>query len=359
MKKLLSAIAVMSVIAFSAAAYNPPVNGDVFYELSSPRQLTNASSVTGGALFYAGPESLITNPALTASEQRVDLNFGYTALFGNDGEGNSSYGQAFQLGILVPFKWSVMSGYLNGTMIPSKGSMAPLNLGNSVNVKYGLSKEITDKLNIGMNINFGAFWGADTDFAFSGNLGFVYNWGNLGFMKDFRYGASILNLGKNYNHSTLPKLKANKLDGAFPTVATLKIGAAGSFLSNDTVKLGWSFDLTTPMFMNLITDMGIQFSIKDMFYINIADEFNVRELYNGHINIVPSIGFSFRFTFDVKNSEYFTKNGWNQSEMSISAAWKQLYKSINAVSGGVDMNLGLKDKTPPTIKILLDDEDEE
>ena len=45
--------------------------------------------------------------------------------------------------------------------------------------------------------------------------------------------------------------------------------------------------------------------------------------------------------------------------MSISAAWKQLYKSINAISAGVDINAGLKDKTPPTIKIMLDDEDEE
>ncbi len=358
MKRFLVAVAALSVIAFSASAYNPPVNGDAFYELSSPRQLTNASSVTGGALFYAGPESLITNPALTASEQRVDLNLAYTALLGHEADGDSSYGQALQAGILMPFKWSVMSVYANGTFI-SVDKMPPLNLGNSVNIKYGLAKEITDKLNVGMNINFGAFWGADTDFAFSGNLGFLYNWGNLGFMKDFRYGASILNLGKNYNHSTLPKLKGDNVDGAFPTIATLKIGAAGSLISNDTVKLGASIDLTTPMFMNLIADLGIQFSIKDMFYINIADEFNFRELYNGYINIVPSVGISFRFTFDVKNSEYLTKNGWNQSEMSISAAWKQLYKSINAISAGVDINAGLKDKTPPTIKIMLDDEDEE
>ncbi|MBO4858997.1 MAG: hypothetical protein J5527_10845 [Treponema sp.] len=358
MKRMLGAFAVLSVIVFSAAAYNPPVNGDVFYELSSPRQLTNASSVTGGALFYAGPESLITNPALTATEQRVDLNAAYTALLGHDADGDSSYGQAFQAGILMPFKWSVMSVYTNGTFIPLD-KMPPLNLGNSVNVKYGLAKEITDKLNVGMNLNFGAFWGADTDFAFSANLGFLYNWGNLWKIKDFRYGASILNLGKNYNHSTLPKLKAENVDGAFPTIATLKLGAAGSFISNDTVKLGASIDLTTPMFMNVIADIGLQFSIKDMFYINIADEFNFREIYNGYVNIVPSVGISFRFTFDVKNSDYLTKNGWNQSEMSISAAWKQLYKSINAISAGVDINAGLKDKTPPVIKIMLEDDDEE
>ena len=360
MKRFLVAVAAISVIAFSASAYNPPVNGDVFYELSSPRQLTNASSVTGGALFYASPESLITNPALTATEQRIDINLAGTVLFGKNFEGDASYGGAFQAGMLLPFKWSVMSFYGNFTSIPFKDIMDPLNLGKSMNVKFGLAKEITNKLNVGVGVNSGFFWDTgDTDFSLSANLGFLYNYGTLWIFKDFRYGASLLNLGKNYNHSTLPKIRAGNIDGAFPTIATLKVGAAGLFVSNDTLKIGASLDFTAPMFVNLITDIGIQISIKDMFYINFADEFNVREIYNGYVNIVPSVGMSFRFTFDVKNSEYLTKNGWNQSEMSISAAWKQLYKSINAISAGVDINAGLKDKTPPTIKIMLEDEDEE
>lgn len=356
MKRFLIAVVAIVLITFSASAYNPPINGDVFYELSSPRQLTNASSVTGGALFYAGPESLITNPALTANEQRVDLNLAGTFLWGNNEQNDFTCGGAGQLGILIPYKWSVLTVYANGTFIP----MEPLNLGNSVNLKIGLAKEITDKLNVGFNINSGFFWGADTDFSFSGNLGFLYNWGNLGFIKSFRFGASLLNLGKNFNHSTLPKLHPNNEIGSFPSIATLKAGAAGSFISNDTVKLGMSLDFTFPTFVNCIVNWGVlQLSIKDMFFINVAEEFNVRELYNGYINMIPSVGITFKFTFDVKNNEYLTKNGWNQNELAVSGAWKKLYKTIDAVSLGLDVNLGLKDTTPPTINIMFDDEDEE
>ena len=59
MKKLLCAVAVFGLMLSAASAYNPPVYGDDIFELSSPRQLANASSVVGGGLFYASPESII------------------------------------------------------------------------------------------------------------------------------------------------------------------------------------------------------------------------------------------------------------------------------------------------------------
>ena len=355
MKRFLVAVAAMSVIAFSASAYNPPINGDVFYELSSPRQLTNASSVTGGALFYAGPDSLITNPAIPATEQRVDLNIAGTLLFGINSDSELAYGGTGQLGLIIPKKWGVMSFYGNFTSI----SFEQLDLGNSINLKAGLSKEITDKLNVGINLNYGNLWGSGTDFAISANMGFLYNWGNLGPIKDFRYGVSLLNLGKNYNYTDLPVINSAKESSAFPSIATIKIGAAGSFISNDIFKIGASLDFAFPLFMNWIADVGIQMSFKDFLFITIAEEFNLRESINGHANYIPSIGISGKVIFNANKSEFLDKKGWNQNEMSISAAWKQLYKSINAISAGVDINAGLKDKTPPVIKIMLEDDDEE
>ena len=44
--------------------------------------------------------------------------------------------------------------------------------------------------------------------------------------------------------------------------------------------------------------------------------------------------------------------------MSASVAWKQFNETVNAVSAGVDVNLGLKDETPPVIQLWLGDEDE-
>ena len=357
MKKLSCAVAVFVLMLSAASAYNPPVYGDDIFELSSPRQLTNASSVVGGGLFYASPESVIVNPALTAKEQRVDLNLAYTGLLSSNQENakNKRYGNAFQAGILIPTKRFVFSGYMNGTMIPFK----EMNLGNSLNFKLGLAKEITEKLTLGIGLNSGIFWGADTDWDLSANLGFVYTWGDLAFIKDFRYGASILNLGKNFGKTTLVGIKgADKGAATLPMLATVKAGAAGTLVSNDIIKLGASFDLTLPAFMNVIADLGLQFSVKDMLFISVAEKLNVAELVKGVKNVMPSVGLSFRFTFDVKNNEYLQKNGWSQSEMSASVAWKQFDKTVNAVSAGVDVNLGLKDETPPVIKLWLDEEDE-
>ena len=332
-------------------AYNPPINGENFLELSSPKLMTNGASSSGGGIFSTGPDSLVVNPALTATDQRVVLNLAYTGLFSSQ-DANAKYGNAFQAGILIPFKWAVFSGYLNGSMLPFES----MQLGNSINLKAGLAKEITEKLDIGLNLNTGMFWGYNFDWELSANLGFLYKYGTLGFVKDFRYSASLLNLGKNYSKVSLNPINKDKAIGAFPGIATLKIGAAGLLFSNDLLKFGASLDLTFPTFQNVIIDMGLEFSVKDMLCINVAEKFNIAELANGHKNIVPSVGLFFKFDFDVKNNEYLAQNGWEKSEMTTAVAYKNLYDSINAISASVDVNLGMKDENPPEIIILVSDE---
>lgn len=352
MKRLSCAAVILTMLLSAVCAYNPPAYGDSFYELSSPRQLTNGASCTGGGIYFASPESITVNPALTAREQRIGLNLAYTGMISSNDENSKKYGNAFQAGILIPFKWAVLTGYMNGTMVPFK----EMDLGDSLNLKAGLSKEITDALFVGANLNTGIFWGADTDWALSANLGFVYDWGNLSFIKDFRFGGSLLNVGKNYNKTTLPGINSKKAGTGYPAVTTFRAGAAGTLYKNDIIQLGASADLTIPMFINGILDVGLQFSVKDSLYISVAEKLNIAELVHGVKNVMPAVGISYRFTFDVKNSDYLNKNGWNESEMSASVAWKQFNGTINAVSAGVDVDLGLKDETPPVITILWDDD---
>ena len=352
MKKFFNAAALFMLVVTAASAYNPTVYGDNVFELSSPRQLTNGSSAVGGGLFYASPESMVANPALPAKEQRIDLNLSYTGMVSSNTENSKRYGNAFQFGILIPFKRFVFSGYGNGTMVPFN----EMNLGDSFNFKFGLAKEITDKLVVGTNLNSGIFWGAGTDWALSANLGFVYTFGNLSFMKDFRYGVSVLNLGKNYSQISLQGIKQGAAS-SLPAIATIKAGAAGTLVQNDIIKLGASLDLTIPAFQNLITDLGLQFAVKDMLFISVSEKLNIAELAHGVKNVMPSVGLNFRFTFDVKDNDYLNKNGWSQSEMSASVAWRQFNKTVNAVSAGVDVNLGLKDETPPVIQLWLEDDD--
>ena len=78
---------------------------------------------------------------------------------------------------------------------------------------------------------------------------------------------------------------------------------------------------------------------------------DIREVVNGHYNFMPAIGVTVKFMFNSKNNEYLKAHDWDQSEMITSAAWQQKYESLQVVSGGLKLKLGLKDTTPPVIKL--------
>ena len=75
------------------------------------------------------------------------------------------------------------------------------------------------------------------------------------------------------------------------------------------------------------------------------------EVIHGKYNFIPSVAFLFKFSFDVKNNQYLEENGWNQSEMTVSAGYKNLYKTVHAVSAGVDIDLGMADNEAPKIVV--------
>ena len=362
MKKILSMLtAGIFVLSAVSADYNPPVMGENFYELSSPRQLSNANSSTGGGIFYEGPDSILVNPALTAGEQRVVLNLANTELFAS-----GNYGDAFQLGITIPFKWAVLTGYANGVFSNSDA----MKVGNSFNIKSALSKQISDRLSLGMSLNVGIFGGYEDSWSLFANLGGLYSVGDVGFLKDVRFGVAVSNLGKPFSKTTLPGIKPAVTEiigepgepvtyipnaGAFPQIGTLQLGAGALLLSTEYVKIGASLDVTTPLFQNCILDAGLQFSIKDMLFVSVAEKLNIVEIANGHKDFMPSFGISFKFDFST-SLDYAQRHGWNQSEMTITGAYKNFYNSVHGASEGVDLYLGMPDKEAPVINIIFEEE---
>ncbi len=350
MKKIASAVILASLVLSAVHAYNPPAGAEQLDFLSSPTSLSGAKSVTGGALFEAGADSIIVNPALTAKEQRVNLNLGYTFLYSSEEYNESQIGHAVQAAMMIPFKLYVFSGYADLVLAPFN----EMNLGNSVNAKFGLSKEINDRLDVGLSISGGGAWKYGSDWSLCGNLGFLYNYGNLGFMKDFRIGFSALNLGKVYSDLQRIGLDEKEDISGYPSLATLKFGAAGTVLDTDIAKLGFGLDLTVPCFQNVIFDLNAQVAFKQAFVVSINEKINVMECAKGHGCYIPSISFLFKFAFDVKNNAYLENKGWSQSEMSVSAGYKNLYTTVHAMSVGVDIDLGMTDNEAPKI-VLWDD----
>ena len=332
-------------------AYNPPIGGESLDRLVSPTQLTYASSSAGGGIFTAGPDAIVFNPALIAYEQRITLDAAYTALFSSDG-GSKTFGSALQGGLLVPWKYFVASGVVKGVFLP----IDKIDIGNTLGTNVGIAKEVSERLSVGVGMYGGLYWGHGSDWSFGANIGALYRIPHLGFMKDFRLGVSVLNLGKNYTSTDLIGIDGKNEADIFPMLGTVHAGIAALLFANDYVKGGASFELITPGFQNLIVATGFQFSVNDALYLRIAEEINIREAiklgdYDKYGNFMPAVSIGYRFTFKTKRNEYMKRNGWGESDMTVNAGWQQLYETVHAVSGNVKFNLGMKDTDPPEIEL--------
>ena len=353
MRKFLIAASVLC-IATAGFAYNPPISGETLDRLVSPTQLTYGSSSAGGGIFTAAPDAIVWNPALVAFEQRITIDAAYTALISTKSK-QHFFGSAFQSGITIPSKWFVASAVLKGTFLP----MADMHAGNTITTNIAIAKEVSERISVGLGLNGGVFFGAGSDWQLGANIGMLYRRPTLGFMKDFRVGVSVLNLGKNFKSATLEGINNTKPAGIFPMIGTVHAGVAALMFATDVVKGGLSFEIYTPGFQNFLTAMSFHFSINDALYIRIAEEFNLRETVNGHPNYVPSISLGYSFSFKTKNNNYLKENDWAQSEMAINAAWQQLYGSVHAASANIKLTLGMQDTEPPKIEILFEEEDKQ
>lgn len=350
MRKIKFLIFFTVLISLEVFAYNPPVNGETFFEYATPKLLSGTLSTAGGGIFTMSPESIVLNPAITAKEQRTDLNLSYTAFIsGNELSRNMSnyYGNIVQTAILIPSKWFIFTGVVNFTSV----NFAEMDLGSSLNIKANLSKEITEILDVGFGVNGGFLFGNYFDWSLSANVGALVRLGDLGFLKDFRIGASVNNLGKVFSNTTeISSVVVENLTSPFPSFGYIRAGVSAMFVSTDVVKLGMSLDVETPWFQNILFSAALNFTIKDQLFISVQEKVNMYELVNNYSHYLPSIGISYKFRFNVNNA-YLKKNDWNESEMQLSAAYKNVYETVNAISADVDITLGLKDETPPVIQL--------
>lgn len=344
MQKRIIAFAVSLFMIALAYAYNPPAGGQNFLRITEPQLLTGAGSCAGGAIFNGvTPASVINNPALTAFEQRIILDIAGTMLF-DSSDSDHTIGGAFQTGIAIPSRWCVSSFLFQGVWVPFEN----METGNSLNLNANFSKDLTDTLVVGGGVDFGIFYGHGTDWRAGANLGVLYCFGDVSFLRDVRFGAALTNLGKPWTDTTVEGITGSEAS-MWPGLATIKTGAAAILFSTDTMNLGASTDFSVPAFQNLVIDAGVQLEFNEFIKVSTSWEYDVRECAEGSVNLIPSVGLSFKFIFKAKEDSILTERGWQQSEMTVSAAWQNLYETVNAASVGAVINLGLKDTDAPEI----------
>ena len=367
MKKIMGVVLASVLCSAALSAYNPPAGGQNVLRLTEPQLITGAHSAAGGGIFGVTPASIVNNPALTAWEQRVTLDVAGTLFINTNTDynpGDHTMGEGFQGALLIPSRWCVSTILFQGVWTEA----FDMPIGDSINLTGGLSKDITDQVSVGMNLNFGLLYGdvVHSDWTASVAFGAFYNFGDLFFMKNLRFGVSMINIGKMYSSSDksigIKTAKAIRNDDddlddatAWPGIATIRTGVAASMLRTKDLDLGTSLDFSFPGYQDFVMDLGVQLQIKDFLKISSSWEFDVQEFANDAKNIIPSIGVSFKFLFNSKDGSYLAKKGWAQSDMTVSGAWKQLYKNVNAVSAGAVLNLGLADTKAPEV-IMWDGE---
>lgn len=340
-------LASASFCALNLFAYNPPAGGENLFGITGPSLFTTASSAAGGAFFEAGPSSVAFNPALPAFEQQNILEAGFTGLHCSDDPDDKSFGAAFSAGLSVPTKWGVGTGQLFGGNLPFYESQ----LGKFAGIKYVASRDVSEKLAAGIGFSAGYLWGYDKDFLAAADLGFMYWFGTAGVFKDLRFGASLLNLGKTFTDAEVLGIKGKKAD-SYPGIGTLRTGFAGTFYESENLSAAFSADIAVPAVQNFIFDTGIQVKVMDFMTLSSSWEYNAQEYKEDCENLMPSFGISFKFLLNSKDSSFMKENGWQQSELTVSSAYKKMYDHINAVSGGVKLELGLKDTEAPEIQLF-------
>ncbi|MBQ7157803.1 MAG: hypothetical protein IJS09_00040 [Treponema sp.] len=383
MKKHVVMAASLLLVASSLFAYNPPAGGQNLLRLSSPFSLSGANSTAGGSVYEVIPSSVVTNPALSAFEQRIALDLGFTFMsdknkeieydvMGVKGSSGSDTGAAFQVGATFPTRWCVPTFMVQGVFAP----LGDMTLGNNILFTANVSKDITDKVSVGLGVTGGGYWysvkdavisvdESSSDWMLAANTGVFYNHGDLLFFKQVRFAATLMNLGKLYTktkYKGIKGLEPNPVTGMepvkvsmWPGIATPRGGVAFVILDTGSFKIGGSTDIAVPGFMDLAFDLGVGLEYSGLkfatFRFASAWELDVRELAEGSKNLIPSATLSVKFNMNTGANAAMAKRGWAQSELTAGAGWRNLYSDINAFSFGAVMKFGMEDKEPPVITL--------
>jgi len=324
----------------SLYAYNPPAGGDNADIFRSPALLGGGTSVAGSMLGTSMPGERLLNPALGSAEQRIILDASWMGLFGTGDE--SGLGHAVNLGLLVPTRWSVLSGSVGFLTSPFNA----LPLGTKGSIHLAVSKDLTDNLYLGAGLtgSAGANWGV------VGDIGILYKIGSAGFLEDIRVGAALNGLGRPFTPNT-----AGIMGGAasgYPSMLTPQIGTAATLLSEKAVRVGASIDISAPTFQNLVLDAGLEAKILDLISFRTGWNFNLRESLQNKATLMPSFGLGVNLNLNRPEGDSFlARNGWNQSEITPQAAYKSLQNGITAAGLGVNMHLGVTDTHAPAISV--------
>ena len=294
-----------------------------------------APAFAGGGAFVTSTgssQASAVNPAAGALAQRIVLDAGYLLLPGLGDE--SGTGHAVSLGGLLPTKYGVFGGSARFLTSPFDA----FDVGTSFSVDLNAAKEIFPRFSVGAGLTagFGADWilGAD--------LGIRHELGAVGPLRNFNWAFVLASLGVS----------------SAPSAFTPTVGVDFDFLrlrgdagKPDPLRFGASADLGIPGFENLTGKVGLDATIAGIATVSTSTGFNLSEASdNEEASYIPSVGLTLNFKLKGKKDAAPSKLP-QEGELAMTFAAKPLYDDVWAFGAGAAWTLGLRDETPPAIRV--------
>ena len=376
--------AILPAVCAAVFAYNPPYGGEEMFRLTNPEMMMGAASASGGPAFTVLPSSITYNPAIPAGQDHITADFSMTLFLNCDKQeystGNSAVDDAldaysdtmndystlmeslgysdladtysdladdydfddddgagfgFQTGVIIPTEQVVLSFTMNYMF----SEMYGMYLGNTFIMHGGASKELNEKLSVGVNayIGFGSCFSIGTD------AGVLFKLDDMERLKNPRLGLSLLNIGISSSDSAVVGIDEGSAD-YYPAPLTSRASFGATFFEKESWTGAFSVDASIPFFQNFITDAAIAFCYNNFMTLSAAMQFNIREIAEG-----GSDGLSW-FSLGVSFKLGGSKSG-KSTEVTPSFATQCLYSGILALSGGVRLDMAPKGsevtETPP------------
>jgi len=342
MKKI-TATVLFIISALAASAQSVHSTGDLAFSLFSIQNLSGGVHVTD----METPHNTMYNPASAAGFQRTTADVNYINL---QGLGSiSGAGHVVNSAVSFPTKYGVLTGSVR--WLGSNGiSGSLMDFGNLFMGNFTFSKELYSDLYIGSGITLsaGKSYGTASEFDWGVglNLGFIHMPGNIGFMKNFRWGVVLDHMGKGYADS------GYGYDKAIPGNFTLGTGIQFDLIKKENFKWTIAADLRSPTFTDLKADLGTDILIADIIKIDTSVSMSLRDAIAGEAGtLIPSLGLSVKIPLGSKEGAGVL----GSSEMNINVAAAPLYDDVWAFGGGVTIPFGVLDDNPPGLEVEFGD----
>ncbi|MDR1319419.1 MAG: OmpA family protein [Treponema sp.] len=343
-RKNLSKVTLACLFACGAAGFAAadvpvsPFGADAVPDLYAP----NLAGPGGFTTTQGGAPASRLNPAQGGNAQRIVFDAGYLGIAGFGDE--KGYGNSIEFGMLFPSKYGAFGGSLH--FLNSSFDSFPT--GTVFGGNLNAAKEIHPGMSLGAGLNFGIGQG----WTLSADLGFRYNMGNLGFLRNFTWGAVLRSLGKSWAPTWFTPIGGVSFD-------LLRVEGEGG--KRDPLVINMAGDLGFPSlvyfpYASMIAKLGLNITIAEIITVSTswpgASGLNARELAEGAgFPAVPSVGIGVDIILPSGGKRIAGGRLPSDGNLAINTAMKPLYNDIYAMGLGATWSVGVLDKRPPAISI--------